>query len=47
MAGLVPAIHELTPRSAQMDARNECGHDDWGVAAGFPPAIEGAGAGGG
>jgi hypothetical protein len=30
VAGLVPAIHVLmaTPRSKDVDARNECGHDE-------------------
>ena len=42
MAGLVPAIHSLTPHSAPMDARNKCGHDG-GMLASF---VRTSGAGG-
>jgi hypothetical protein len=28
MAGLVPAIHDLTPYTKDVNARHEAGHDD-------------------
>jgi hypothetical protein len=31
MAGLVPAIHVLTPRNEFVDARDKPGHDDIGL----------------